>query len=375
MELIKTKEELWETFTRKIKYLKSLVDEVNNLEYDFDMRIEKCNSIAGILRAVLIDGPSKKMISLVKQIDIKNLLYFNYRKHILSSDNNLYPESSITTIEIKDSKVIFRPKFITDNSVFLSFDNWLDEIVLDDKCESDNLVSRKEIIRAIADKEEAHIDPDYDAKFRKIGLGNKLNVKFLHKNEIIFPENNIYYECIVAIASEFISAYDLYELIKDYEKTTYLNDLRFLAKEINNYYVGYRYYIWQNGDKTTGNATLNLLVFKSNNIVNDYFLGISKRIEFQKKNDRPITIHLVDFNNFTEKIKVINKDNNQILVATKKDKKNFVILNGSFVSKKSNIDKKYYAFPDKSQMIKKDLLVSKDSLLLCIDSNDIEFDN
>ena len=85
MELIKTKEELWQTFTRKIKYLKSLIDEVNNLNYDFDIRLEKCNSIAAVLRALLIDGPSKKMISLVKQIDIKNLLYFNYKNHILTS--------------------------------------------------------------------------------------------------------------------------------------------------------------------------------------------------------------------------------------------------------------------------------------------------
>src|SRR5690606_40169828 len=117
------------------------------------------------------------------QIDIKSLLYFNYRKHILSSENNLFPESSITTFEIKNSKIFFRPNFKIDNSVFLSFDNWLDEIVLDDKSEKDNLVSRREIIRAIADKEAVHVDPDYDAKFCKIGLDNKLNVKFLHNNE------------------------------------------------------------------------------------------------------------------------------------------------------------------------------------------------
>lgn len=361
MNVKKTKEELTEIFKEKIIYLESLVFEATKTNTIASMKTEICNNISIILRNLLID--TSRQTSLSTLLSLNNFLYFKYKVFILSGKNNLFPESLLAGFSIKQGKLFFYPRLESSSNLYIGINEWLNEIVIDDKETEDNLVTRREIILAIADKEAAHTDQDYDKKFYKIGRINKLNVEMEINGVKTKADNNLYYESLVCIAYELIDAYkvliQIFEkpLIKMIKKTNFVCEVFNLSRNIS----GYRINTWISGDDISGRAALNMLNLGSEKIITKVSFG---KLEYHSYGEGKyiIKIPYIDFNDFQYNGIIINNKEPYCFVGLVKSGKKIIILNGSTVSAESKLDKSYYLFPGESRIIKKDVKTIKENV-------------
>ncbi|MDD4212924.1 MAG: hypothetical protein PHY42_05985 [Bacilli bacterium] len=354
MNYTKSFEDLLKSLEDKIEYLKLLVKESLDESVRSSIRIQKINSISVILRDLTIDSGNQQ--SLISKLNIKHLFYFQYKNFVLAGKNNLVPNCLLVGFRIQNDSLYFYPILDSDSRLYFGIIEWLNEVVLDDKEEKDNLVTRYEIIRAISDKEGAHTDKDYDPKFYKIGIANRLNIQYEIDGQVKKSENNIYYESIIAIANELINAYSLYKTIEDINKTTYVEKNMFIAEKIylSTKITGYRYSSWLQGDDSSGRATLNILNFESEEIVRKVYYGELERHVFRRDKES-IQLFFINFDNYQSEGVVINKKEPFCLVAIKKKKKKYLMLSGSTVSEYSKLDSSYFLFPGKSKLIKKNI--------------------
>ncbi len=362
MSVKKTNYELLKELDNKMLYLEKLLKEV--LEYDLSNEIRKqtCDSMAVFLRTLVIDRG--KQTSLITSSKTEGLFYFKSKGGVLWGKNNLAPESLLTGYRISNNELNFYPNLDSDDiNLFIGFNEWLNEIILDDKTENDNLVSRYEIITAIADKEGAHVDLSHDKKLYKISHINKMNIVYEINGNKMKAKNNIYYESIIVIAKELLESYDLYKKIKDMTKTIIQRPELFICQKQNlsAKLMGYRYNRWFSGNEKDGQGALNTIVFASDDIVTKVAIGKLKIHKFTQ-NKKDIFINYIDFNKYQENGTIISSKNPPCLVAVEKVKKQYVLLSGSSVAETTILPLKCFKYPNQSLMIKENIKFSKDEL-------------
>ena len=346
-------------FENKIKYISVTLEELSKLSSVDSMRKQKTDALSVTLRNLIID--SKRQTSLISITGLENVFLFKQKSFILSGKNNTFPESSLTSLGVRENNLYFDPKFESKSNVYINLDFWLNEIVLDDKTPTDNLVSRKEIILAIADKEAAHTDLEYEAKYYKISSENKMNVTLIVNNLKYKPVNNIYYESLITIASELADSYSLYKtLLNISPQVMSINNEYFVLDEIalSDKKNGYRINRWIPGHVTSGASALNILVFESENVISYKYLGLLKVYRY-KSNTVDMNIMVIDFSSKRNRLVMINHKDPFCLVAIQTGKTP-KLLSGSRVSVNSSLSLKHYLFPGKDWIIKENVDVHND---------------
>ena len=374
-KLRKTHEALLTEFESKIKFLSVTLKELSTLTSVDSMRKQKTDALSVVLRNLLID--SKRQTSLISVIGVANKFFFKQKSFILSGMNNTFPESSLTSFGIRENNLYFKSKFEASSNVYIGLDFWLNEIVLDDKSPADNLVSRKEIILAIADKEAAHTDLEYESKYYKISSENKMNITLNVNNVIYKPVNNIYYESLITIAYELVESFSLYKsLINITPQVATINREYYVLHEIalSERKVGYRINRWVSGHVTSGASALNILVFESKNIISYRLLGNLQMYRY--KSDK-IDVHFIyiDFSINKHRLVMINCKEPFCLVAILTGKTPR-ILSGSRVSINSTLSLDHYLFPGKDWIIKDNIDIHNDIFkIIGIPPLDINFNS
>lgn len=371
MNINKSNEQLMQELNDKINYLEKNYKETLKMSINDPLRKQTCDTIAVIIRTLVID--TKRQVSLLINLNIRNYFYFKYKGSVLTGKNNLHPESLLTGFSINDEQLFFYPLLDEDkNELYINFDDWINEIIIDDKTDSNNLVSRYEVITAIADKEGAHVDLKHDVKLHKIANVNKLNITYQINDLKVKASNNIYYETLITISKELIDSYHLYKELKELNKQIILLDEKFISEEyvLSKNILGYRYNRWFAGKYVEGRGALNTIVFDSNKLVTKVTIGTVKIYWFSKGGISK-TIKIIDFNNNLNGLIIQNK-NPFCMVAVEKIKKQYLILSGSTVSKDSTITNKDFEFPGKSLIIKNDIRCSKSEIHLKIGINPID---
>ena len=196
-----------------------------------EMREMKISVLASSLRKLLID--SSNMTSLVSQLGIRNDLWFSPICTFSSSDfaGNLvsvYPliYTHFDGVHFYCKSVIHR----SQSNLRFGLDAWLNEIVIDPKCERKYKPTRLDVIRVIADKEGgAHYDKEHDEVYFEI-INN-------YAFEIVRPDgstvqlcNNLYFETLLSIAFEFLESIREYRLVKSLIHKTELPSSLFLIQ-------------------------------------------------------------------------------------------------------------------------------------------------
>jgi len=362
-------------FENKIKYISVTLDELSKLNSIDSMRKQKTDAISVTLRNLLID--SKRQTSLISSTGLESFFLFKQKSFILSGKNNTFPESSLTSFGIRGNNLFFDPKFESKSNVYINLDYWLNEIVLDDKTSTDNLVSRKEIILAIADKEAAHTDLEYETKYYKISSKNRMNVTLIVNNVLYKPANNIYYESLITIAFELVESFSMYKtLLNISPQVMSINNEYFVLDEIalSDRKNGYRINRWISGHVISGASALNILIFESESITSLRYLGNLKVYRY-KSSTIDLSLMVIDFSNKINRLVMINHKDPFCLVAIQIGKTPR-LLSGSRVSVNSSLSLKYFLYPGKDWIVKENVDIHNDIFkIIGIPPIDINFND
>ena len=223
----KSRDDLYKKFKSGIQYIRHELKEIESLQYDDTMRLEKATAIATKLRVFLWDKNLNQ--SLLSQLNIKNSLLFPSEciKHVDIASNMLF-FAQLVGFKITNEAKLYCVPIVPDlsNKLSSTFNVWWNEIVIDTKGQDSSMVTRGEIIKTLAEKEGgAHEDPYYNDAYAKINFNNGFKVIDSNGNEKTLL-NNYYVESLIVIAYEFLNAVDLYikyieKYVKDEEITKF----------------------------------------------------------------------------------------------------------------------------------------------------------
>lgn len=196
--------------------------ELSSNNYDSGVYSE-AKRIATHLRVLLHHKGSSK--SLMKQLGFQDEMIF------CSTAGFYHPINMCTTWSLlsvlyNGSNISFQPLLNQTKSVcFFKFEDWWNEIILDDKREC---YTRRDIVLFVANKDGgAHVDPVIDKKFWNLLQENSLAIFVEDKDGIRKPQNNPIYASIRQIAYEFL--YSISFLFTD-KKTFFITDSQFVMK-------------------------------------------------------------------------------------------------------------------------------------------------
>ena len=207
----KTVKELKETFNAKISKLKEQIDIAEKQPLNSIDREETANTMAVILRVLLADREK----SLCVRCNYDKVLLFplvgadtmaalnilqDYRL-VAFTINNLH--ASFSSVDLEDVSKIY--------PVWLSFDRWLEEIVIDFKQSGYEPIARKRIIKLISDKQGAHVDDDI-IKFVELARSENIcpvTVIGPEGQNCTYDCSNLLVETIISISKELVYSYEL----------------------------------------------------------------------------------------------------------------------------------------------------------------------
>lgn len=212
---LRTKEELEKAFRLELREFEKNYSEAINYSILDEMREMKISILALSLRKLLIDSP--KMNSLVSQLGIRDSLWFSPICTFSGSDyaGNIVPVYPLIETQF-DSEKFYCKSIIHKSNSNLRFglDAWLNEIVIDSKCERKYKPTRLDVIRVIADQEGgAHYDEKHDNAYFEI-INNYAFEIVKPDGSIINLCNNLYFETLLSIAFEFLESVKEYRLVK-----------------------------------------------------------------------------------------------------------------------------------------------------------------
>lgn len=348
--------ELNKTFNEKCLFLAEQVKQIDLNAPGSILRNQYADGLSVLLRNLVVDR-GKKQVSLVSQLKLNDKLIFRAKLTGLSGPNNLVSESKLVNYNLSNDQLMYITDNKTDNSNYIKFDVWLNEIVIDNKDKEDNLVTRRDVILVIADKEAAHTDSDYETVYYKICIQKKMNFKINLNGKFYTPENNLYKESLVTIAKEFLEAVEIYNINRE---------AKLLIKKTNHVYLmminqlhhkgfGYRFNLWLPGDVGQGAAIFNRIHFASIDYKCEYYLGTKMLCEYSNKGSIK-KYSLLDFQQLTVQVfTLFIKDKNIFIAWYSKDEK-FLLMSGSQVGKMTKIDKEHLFENNVAVFLKTDLI-------------------
>lgn len=205
----KSQDDLNKKLKSVIEYIRSQLGTALELECNDPLRVEYAVSIAARLRVLINDEGSNK--SLLSLIGIKDALLFQIQKRnskIPPIPSNIVFDCIMADLVMKGGEFYCKAKdWNPAEDVLYTFDAWWNEVVIDTKHKEKQLVSRRDIVLVLADKEGgAHVDEKYDESYYQ--------TLFQNGYHYIDPTgawhtiaNNFYVESLLLIAQEFINAY------------------------------------------------------------------------------------------------------------------------------------------------------------------------
>ncbi|MFH2116700.1 MAG: hypothetical protein ABII85_01510 [Bacillota bacterium] len=352
----KSKDDLINVLEKKIKYLKWLISEINKLSYDDSFRVTQGNQLSVIIRDLAIDKGSSQT-SLLTRLDIKKKLYFDAKIIPLSGPNNLVSESKLIKYILIQDKLYFFTNEPQKKISLIDFYYWLNEIVIDTKEPEDNLVTRREIILAVADMIAAHTDEHYEKKYDNICNFNALKFQAEYQGKFYNPINNPYSEILITIANELVEAYEFY-IENKYSLVISKNlDERkcVLTKyNVNETNCGYRFQFWIDGNAPIAIWNRIHFDFKSKNI-EGLFLSDVKGINFINKSRKTKTgMYYLNLNKDKRLDYYFNLTNN-IFAVWVDSKENYELISGSQVGENNRLPEEMILLSEENYILRENI--------------------
>ena len=203
--------------SQKVKGIKSILSQALVCELESDERIEFSNVIASSLRAILYGDRQNNFKSLVHRVGYdKRLLFplYNYEAYanVIPTYNLL--QFSINTAGIKVN--ILDELFKTGGmwETYLTFDSWLNEVVIDTKLKDVEPLSRLLVVKIVADTMGAHVDDNIERHIFEMSMHDLLPIVVVNGNvvsrDLEAKAKSIFCETILAIAKELVDAYEIW---------------------------------------------------------------------------------------------------------------------------------------------------------------------
>lgn len=199
-------------FSDKIQLLKTMLGLALNSS-DYAARAQFASNMAVTLRMLVcpdVDGGNP----LVKLTRIKTNILFPFQ-HNMEAFNEL-KGYLLTNITIKDGECFFHydGDLVPNDNVccnYLSYYNWVHEVVVDFKHQDYPPLSRNDVIHIVADKMGAHYQQEVDKNVYLIENNNVMDVKVMIDGvECKVNCSNLFTETILCIASELIYSYEYF---------------------------------------------------------------------------------------------------------------------------------------------------------------------
>jgi len=332
--------ELENTFNEKCLFLTDQLKQIESHAPGSILRNQYADGLSVVLRNLLIDRGSKQ-ISLLTQLKISENLLFRAKLTGLSGPNNLVSESKLVSYTLSNEQLMYVSNENIDDNNYILFDTWLNEIVIDNKDPEDNLVTRRDVILVIADKEAAHTDSDYEKIYYKICVQKKMNFRINHNGRDYTPNNNLYKESLITITKEFLDAVKIYNLNVESKLRVLITNQTYLIMKNQLYHngFGFRFNLWLPGDIGQGVAIFNRIHFAGLNHKSDYFLG-SKLIYEYSHNGVTEKYSLLDFNQLLVQVYTQFIKEKNIFIAWYYQEGKILLMSGSQVGDSSEIDQK-----------------------------------
>ncbi|MBO4701107.1 MAG: hypothetical protein J5625_00455 [Lachnospiraceae bacterium] len=233
MEKIKKNtKELTEKLYTGILFIQEQLNSLECYTKEDPMRKERASAVAAKLRVFLSDTNGNQ--ALLSQLGFKEDMLFPW-EYYGGQDiaSNLVFSSKLVGISVENNSYCCYPKMPKFNlQLFCTFSVWWNEIIIDSKGTDSVLVSRRDVILVLADKEGgAHEDPCYQREYYKINYENGFKYLDSNGNEQVL-KNNYYVESLFVIAYEFLAAMEIFiKYIKG--KTLKIEETQFNAIQIS----------------------------------------------------------------------------------------------------------------------------------------------
>lgn len=352
---MKDSDYLFKVFEEKVLYLKYLLCEIDNSKVNDILRNQHIESISIYLRNILIDRG--KQISLISQIGIIDKMFFSMKLEPLSGLNNLISEAKLCGYHVSSEEAMYINKHEVSSKILIDYDTWLNEVVIDNKDDSDNLVTRNDIILVIADKEAAHTDPDYERIYDKIVNQKRMNFKIEVNGRSFVPLNNVYKESLVTIAKEFIDSFELFislkntHLIRRYSNRIAILMSQPIRKNVN----GYRYHFWIEGTAEKEASLMNRIHFAYLKISNiSYYYGQVVNLIDSNGSQTSLNIMFFDYPQKLVKMDFILEKN--IFYAYYRTGDRYVLMGGSQLGIDTKLNESSFIRGKHSIILKHDLI-------------------
>lgn len=202
----RTIQELRITFRRKVSVIEKLLSMAQKEDVLSDDRKELLTQVAVELRSLFCysSGPA-----LIHSAELSGTMLFPFHDSLTAF--NVLRQFSLVSCRIKDKKSTFVKGIDLRNKVapfWLSYDSWIDEIVIDVKKEGYHPLTRREVIKLLADKEGAHVDIKVDPFVELIESEDVMSLRFFVNGEECEGDcRNLFSETVFSIAEEVVYSY------------------------------------------------------------------------------------------------------------------------------------------------------------------------
>ncbi len=210
----KTKEQLRKDLENKILGIELMVKSAKECPLESDERIEMSRNIANSLRSILYGDAKNNYYNLIKRCGLDDKLLFPC--YDIKNSFNLFANYNLLSFQIKnkDVSVIINDDVYRDKvfySFYLTFDSWLNEIIIDTKTKNIEPISRILLIKIISDTQGAHVDNEVENHVYEM---SKTDLLPIHVEDGV-PEpvdleakaSSIIAETIIAIAEELLISF------------------------------------------------------------------------------------------------------------------------------------------------------------------------
>lgn len=199
--------ELRKTYGEKITLLERLLIQARQELLLSEQRNEITALIAVMLRSLFCKDRSG--IPLITSTQLENDFIFPLRNSFEAY--NELKGTLLVEYKITGDKCCFISTSLSADQVprnYLSFNNWISEIVVDFKMEGYPPLSREEVIKTIADKNGAHYDVNLDKYSACLESGKVVFLEFvIDGQKCLFDSKNLLSETLLTIADEVLFSY------------------------------------------------------------------------------------------------------------------------------------------------------------------------
>lgn len=226
-----------------MKHLKTQIRYLENSSKSYDDGFEdEAPRLATAIR-VLFHDYKRNSTSLLTHLQVKNNI------HLISSVDQYIPNNLVSYLGFLTlrytvgGEALYIPNCTNDDECpnkWLSFNDWWNEIVLDDKV---NIFSRRELVLKVANKDGGtHVDESLNEDYAGLTVNNSIGWFYEIENDRHPFDNNPAYACIRQIAQEVLLSLKLYNMTRSFTRRTQ-------NKNIKAAYIDDNLYIYKD-DKT-----------------------------------------------------------------------------------------------------------------------------